>query len=280
MVGRHGRPESPEALEAWFLYLAQGENRSYAAVATALAKSKSLIARWGAKHHWQDRIRDVEPRTMQPGEKRSSGSPPNHARLGTRQPGTAEADLLTAQLLHKSRSAHDELDHRLSEALRPILAPYLNDSLVPWRALLEAGEVDELSLATTTREAVAFLKPIVALCETDEPLWHDEVTEHLDALEDITRSSRMPLSDREEEAARGLLLRLAMAGAQFAAGILKQPQALKDMLALLDPFFRAVSHEQPTRPSARQHLRQLTSLMSLLPNAPADRQEVCEVLPR
>ena len=50
------RRESDKAFAAFSLYLGMGPERSLAAVAEKLGKSKSLIATWSGRYHWQDRI--------------------------------------------------------------------------------------------------------------------------------------------------------------------------------------------------------------------------------
>lgn len=47
---------SPERKEAYVLYRDFGPDRSYAAVAQALGKSKTLIDRWGGEDKWQIRV--------------------------------------------------------------------------------------------------------------------------------------------------------------------------------------------------------------------------------
>ncbi len=48
--------ESDQAFAAFSLYMKLGPNGSYRKVARRLHKSLTLIARWGRRWHWQDRI--------------------------------------------------------------------------------------------------------------------------------------------------------------------------------------------------------------------------------
>lgn len=282
VIGRQGRPESPEALQAWLVYLAQGESRSYRLTAAQLGKRLSLIARWAKRHHWQDRIRAAERKAAQPDEEPWYG-PPLEDPLFEEHQLTNAKDLLRAMAAPVlSRAEHKRL---LRETLESALQPWLSEpqdgprsepALPPplrARHLLEVCDTEELSLARTVREAVKFLRPIVAISETDEPLWHEEVNEHLEALEHLTRSDRAPLTNRDDEAARGLLSRLAILGSQLEDSILQQPQALADMVRLLNPFFTALSQQHTARNAGRPHLQQLVSSMSLLPGTIANHQE-------
>jgi hypothetical protein len=47
--------ESRQAYQAWAVYRDLGQTRSYQRVANALAKSMTLIKRWGSRWRWQDR---------------------------------------------------------------------------------------------------------------------------------------------------------------------------------------------------------------------------------
>lgn len=52
--------ESTQALAAYTTYRDMGPTRSQEAVAKQLAKSRQLISRWSAAHHWQERIAAYE----------------------------------------------------------------------------------------------------------------------------------------------------------------------------------------------------------------------------
>jgi hypothetical protein len=294
VTGRQGRPDSPQAWEAWLVYLGQRECRSYAAVAAALGKSKSLIARWGKRHDWPGRIRNAERRELgekargriearEPGEE-SWSAPAFDDELFQTALATVEAESPKSQS-YEPPATRAELHRRIIKTLEPWLGEARGGAspfpqrlpLVSPKTLEGVSGADGLSLARTIREFVAFVKPVVARSETDEPLWHEEVIEHLEALQGLT--SRAPLSGEEENAARGLLLGLEMIGWQLADSWFQQPQALEGMLDLLAPFFRALSHQRLARRDAQPHLQQLTTLVSLLPGTAAARQKRTSSLP-
>lgn len=48
--------EGPKPFAAFVTFLAQGDTRCYASVSKALGVSQALIARWGSKWRWQERL--------------------------------------------------------------------------------------------------------------------------------------------------------------------------------------------------------------------------------
>ena len=52
--------ESPQAFEAFSLYLKMGEKRGLLRVAKELSKSGTIIKRWSSAWNWQERIRAYE----------------------------------------------------------------------------------------------------------------------------------------------------------------------------------------------------------------------------
>jgi len=52
--------ESPQAFRAFASYVKMGHKRSIRGVARRLSVSSTLIKRWSSKHHWQDRLRELE----------------------------------------------------------------------------------------------------------------------------------------------------------------------------------------------------------------------------
>jgi hypothetical protein len=165
------------------------------------------------------------------------------------------------------------------DAIEPVLRPYLPEFpsglpvvRVSPEALEKVLDAAKISLAKTVREAVRFIGPIVTLSETDEPLWREEVVEHLQALEELAKQSRTPLTESEDYAARSLLLFLAHVGRQLERETLPQPEALEDMLHLLPPFFAELDPQHPAHHESRPHLKELARLLSLLPGTLATRQ--------
>ncbi|HEX2973146.1 MAG TPA: hypothetical protein VHP11_12490 [Tepidisphaeraceae bacterium] len=73
--------ESAKAFAAFKAYLELGPERSLAAVAKKLGKSKSNIATWSRKHHWQDRLASSQAAAhpintgLQPGEQAPAAPP-------------------------------------------------------------------------------------------------------------------------------------------------------------------------------------------------------------
>jgi hypothetical protein len=52
--------ESAKAYAAFVAYCEMGSQRSQEAVSQQLAKSRQIISRWSAQHHWQERVRQYD----------------------------------------------------------------------------------------------------------------------------------------------------------------------------------------------------------------------------
>ncbi len=273
--------ESPEAWRAWQCYLSLGDSRSYRRVAAELGKSQSLIARWGKTHRWQKRLaahaRQEEPLLSEPSDDAWMEEAARMIAAWTEH-GPHRKSHASARKIRRAVGGVGA--SRPRGVLRPVvelpaLAPYLQPTPAhrppppgPLAALAERIAAGEISPLAGAAEAIASIAPVVKSCCTDAPLWHDEVREHLDDLQQLLRAHCGSCSTEQQALAVRLVTVFAHITRDLKHKNLRSASALEHMLDRLRAFF-VDPHNNELRAESKPHLDQLNDLLEHLPGSQA-----------